>query len=247
MQAPRTWVRTGSPFWFTKSRISVTDMTQDEAKLAAARAALSELPNVGIIGLGSGSTVRLFVDEVGALVKGGRKLVGVPTSEGTRAQASALGIPLLPDDGPWDILVCVDGADEVDHRRNLIKGGGAAHTREKIVNYAARRNVIIVDESKVSWLLGEKWPVPTEVLPFAHLATARLLAGFGKPVLREKNGSVVRTDAGNFVYDVHTGPIEDPASMQTRMKAVPGVVEVGLFVERADVVLVAGEDGVRRL
>jgi ribose 5-phosphate isomerase A len=222
-------------------------MTQDEAKLAAARAALSELPDEGIIGLGSGSTVRLFVEEVGALVKAGRKLVGVPTSEGTRAQAAALGIPLLPDDGPWDIAVCVDGADEVDNNRNLIKGGGAAHTREKIVNYASRRNVIIVDESKMSWLLGEKWPVPTEVLPFAHLATARLLKGFGEPVLRQKDGKPVRTDAGNYVYDVQTGPIEDPAAMQARLHSVPGVVEVGLFVGRADVVLVAGEEGVRRL
>ena len=222
-------------------------MTQDEAKRAAARAALSELPDEGIIGLGSGSTVRLFVEEVGALVKAGRKLVGVPTSEGTRAQALALGIPLLPDDGPWDIVVCVDGADEVDHQRNLVKGGGAAHTREKIVNYAARRNVIIVDETKISWLLGEKWPVPTEVIPFAHLSTAHLLAGFGEPKLRMRDGKPVRTDAGNFVYDVHTGPIADPADLQTRMKAVPGVVEVGLFVGRADVVIVAGEEGIRRL
>jgi ribose 5-phosphate isomerase A len=222
-------------------------MTQDEAKLAAARAALSELPDEGIIGLGSGSTVRLFVDEVGALVKAGRKLVGVPTSEGTRAQAAALGIPLLSDDGPWDIVVCVDGADEVDHDRNLIKGGGAAHTREKIVNYAARRNVIIVDESKISWLLGEKWPIPTEVLPFAHLATAKLLEAFGDPVLRMKDGKPVRTDAGNLVYDVRTIPIADPAKIQAQMKAVPGVVEVGLFVGRADLVIVAGEEGVRRL
>jgi ribose 5-phosphate isomerase A len=221
-------------------------MPMDEHKLAAARAAIDELPPEGVIGLGSGSTVRLFVDEVGALVKAGRRLVGVPTSEGTREQALALGIPLLPDDGPWDIAVCVDGADEVDDRKDLIKGGGAAHTREKIVNYAARRNVIIVDETKLSKRLGEKWPVPTEVLPFGARSTARRLEALGRPVLREKDGSVVRTDAGNVIYDLHTGPIADAGALEAALKAIPGVVEVGLFVGRADLVIVAGKDGVRR-
>src|SRR5271154_5001913 len=115
-------------------------MTQDEAKLEAARAALAELPEAGVVGLGSGSTAKLFIDEVGALVKAGRKLVGVPTSDGSRAQALALGIPLLADDGPWEIDVTVDGADEVDAALNLIKGGGGAQTREKMVNYASKRN-----------------------------------------------------------------------------------------------------------
>jgi ribose 5-phosphate isomerase A len=219
----------------------------DENKLAAARAAIEELPHDGIIGLGSGSTVKLFVIEVAALVRAGRKLVGVPTSEGTREQALALGIPLLDDAGPWDIAVCVDGADEVDAHKDLIKGGGAAHTREKIVNYASRRNVIIVDESKLSPRLGEKWPVPTEVLPFGHAATARRLEALGRPVLRVKDGAVVRTDAGNFLYDVRMEPIASPAEMEARMRSIPGVVEVGLFVGRADVVIVAGPDGVRRI
>ncbi len=224
-------------------------MTNDanENKLSAARAAIEELPDEGVIGLGSGSTVRLFVIEVAKLVKAGRKLVGVPTSEGTRTQALSLGIPLLPDQGPWDIAVCVDGADEIDDRKDLIKGGGAAHTREKIVNYAARRNVIIVDESKLSSRLGEKWPVPTEVLPFGQGATARRLEAFGRTVLREKEGAIVRTDAGNLLYDVHTGPIDDAHALEAAMKSIPGVVEVGLFVGRADVVIVAGKDGVRRV
>lgn len=227
--------------------MTTSPASADENKLLAARAAIEELPHEGVIGLGSGSTVRLFVVEVGALVKAGRKLVGVPTSEGTRSQALALGIPLLSDEGPWDIAVCVDGADEVDDRRDLIKGGGAAHTREKVVNYAARRNVIIVDETKLSTRLGEKWPVPTEVLPFGRGATARRLEAHGRPVLRTKDGAVVRTDAGNVIYDVHTGPIADAAVLQAKMKSIPGVVEVGLFVDRADVVIVAGRDGVRRI
>jgi ribose 5-phosphate isomerase A len=222
-------------------------MNQDEAKAAACRAALEHVPNEGVIGLGSGSTMKLFVDEIGALVAKGRKLVGVPTSEGTKKQALSLGIPLLDDEGPWDVLVCFDGADEVDERRALIKGGGAAHTREKIVNYAARRNVIVVDESKMSKRLGEKWPVPTEVLPFAHKSTARLLERLGKPVLREKNGAVVRTDAGNFIYDVHTGPMDDPGAVERAMKAIPGLVECGLFVSRCDVVVIAGAAGIRTI
>src|SRR5215470_10060800 len=116
-------------------------MTQDEAKLEAARAALALLPESGTIGLGSGSTAKLFIDEVGKLVKSGRNLTGVATSEASRAQATALGIPLLGDDGPWDIELSVDGADEVSQRLDLIKGGGGCHTREKLVNFSSRQNL----------------------------------------------------------------------------------------------------------
>lgn len=219
----------------------------DEAKKEAARAALAELPEDGIIGLGSGSTAKLFIDEVGALVRSGRKLSGVPTSEASRVQADALGIPILPDAGPWQIAVTVDGADEVDSHLNLIKGGGAAHTREKIVNAASRRNVIIVDETKLSDALGEKWPVPVEVLRFGHESTAAALGRLGRPILRLKNGAPVTTDSGNLIYDVRTGPIADPGALDGAMRRIPGVVETGLFVGRADVVLVAGERGVQRL
>ena len=223
------------------------ERTIHEAKRAAARAALEELPESGVIGLGSGSTSKLFIDEVGALVKAGRKLSGVPTSEGSRAQALALGIPLLPDDGPWVIDVTVDGADEVDEALDLIKGGGAAHTREKIVSFASRRNVIIVDASKLSSRLGEKWPVPIEVLAFAHPMTATHLARIGVPTLRTRDGKVVRTDAGNVIYDVRTGPIASPAALDRSFRAIPGVVETGLFVGRCDRLIVADPAGVRRL
>jgi len=219
----------------------------DDAKRVAARAALDELPDHGIVGLGSGSTSRLFVEELAPLVKGGRKLVGVPTSESTRTLAASLGIPLLGNDGPWAIDVNVDGADEVSEALDLIKGGGAAHAREKIVNYASARNVIIVDASKLSGRLGEKWPVPIEVLPFAHLATRAHLAKLGDPILRVKDGGVVHTDAGNVIYDLGTHPIDDPGALDRALRAIPGVVETGLFVGRADVVLVADATGVRRL
>jgi len=222
-------------------------MTQDEAKKLAAEAALSLLPETGVIGLGSGSTAKLFIDAVGVLVKNGRKLSGVATSDGSRAQASELGIPLLGDDGPWDIEVCVDGADEVSDALDLIKGGGGCHAREKIVNYSSRTNVIIVDESKLSDKLGEKWPVPVEVLVFGHRSTVRALERFGEVTLRERGGEPWMTDAGNFIYDVRVGPIDDPAALDRELRALAGVVETGLFVQRADRVIVAGAGGIRQL
>jgi len=222
-------------------------MTNEDAKLLAARAALAELPASGVIGLGTGSTAKLFIDEVGALVRAGRSFEAVPTSEASREQARSLGIPLASADGPWDIAVTVDGADEVSEDLHLIKGGGAAHTREKIVNFASRKNVIIVDGSKLSKRLGEKWPVPIEVLRFAHLATAKMLGRYGKPKLRERDGKPVMTDSGNLVYDLHAGTIDDPAALDRELHRIPGVVETGLFVGRADVVLVAEAGQVRRL
>jgi len=216
-------------------------------KRAAALAAIAELPDEGVIGIGTGSTARLFIAELGALVANGRRYVCVPTSEASRAQAAQLGMPLLSDDGPWDIAVTVDGADEVSDALDLIKGGGGAHTREKIVNYSSRRNVIIVDASKRSPRLGVVWPVPVEVLPFAHLATRSHLARHGVPTLRARDGATVHTDAGNLIYDVACGPIADPGALDRAIRAIPGVVETGLFVGRADVVLVAGATGVERL
>jgi ribose 5-phosphate isomerase A len=222
-------------------------MTPDEAKRAAAVAALDELPDEGIIGLGTGSTAKLFIEEVGALSRSGRRFRAVPTSEASRIQAEALGIPVLSPDGPWDIALTIDGADEVDARLDLIKGGGGAHLREKIVNYASRRNVIIVDESKLSTRLGEKWSVPVEVVAFAQGTTAKHLERFGAPVLRLRSGVPFRTDSGNVLYDVKCGPINDAGALDVALRSVPGVVETGLFIGRADVVIVAGESGIRRL
>jgi ribose 5-phosphate isomerase A len=228
------------------ARTRLKDRDMIDVKRLAARAALAELPEAGLVGLGSGSTARLFVEELAPLVRQGRKIVGVPSSESTRTLAASLGIPLLDDVGPWDILVNVDGADEVSEALDLVKGGGAAHAREKIVNYASRRNVIIVDGSKLSARLGEKWPVPVEVLGFGLGATAALLGRLGRPVLRER-GTPVRTDAGNFIYDLHVAPLLDPGALDRSLRAIPGVVETGLFVGRADVVIVAEDEGVRRI
>jgi ribose 5-phosphate isomerase A len=218
-----------------------------DAKRNAAREALRELPSEGIVGLGSGSTACAFVEELAHEVRQGRRIVGVPTSEATRALAMSLEIPLLEDDGPWEIDVNVDGADEVSATLDLIKGGGGAHAREKIVNYASKWNVVVIDASKLSTRLGERHAVPIEVLPFAHRATRTHIARLGTPTLRTRAGSPVRTDAGNLLYDLSVQPIEDPAALDDALRAIPGVVATGLFVGRADVVLVADDHGVRRL
>ena len=221
-------------------------MTDGDAKRAAAIAALEELPEGGIVGLGTGSTAKLFIEEVGKLVQNGRKLRGVPTSEASRIQAQALGIEVLSEDGPWDIDVTIDGADEVDPRLDLIKGGGGAHLREKIVNYSSRKNVIIVDESKLSPALGTRWSVPVEVVRFAAGATKKHLSAFGTPVLRERDGAPFRTDSGNVIYDVATGALADAAALDRALREVPGVVETGLFIGRADIVIIAGANGIER-
>lgn len=222
-------------------------MNQNEAKQLAARAAADRLPESGIIGLGSGSTAALFIDLVGELVRSGRDLTGVPTSEASARQARALGIPLLPDDGPWSIDVCVDGADEISDQLDVIKGGGGCHTREKIVNQASAHNIIVVDDSKLSSRLGENWAIPLEVIAFAHRATHLELERLGPVTLRTRDGAPWMTDAGNYLYDLTTGPLDQPAEMDDRLRRIPGVVETGLFIGRVHTVLVAGESGVQTL
>jgi ribose 5-phosphate isomerase A len=219
----------------------------EASKKQAAEAALAYLPERGVVGLGSGSTARYFIEAVARLVAQGRELSAVATSEQSRQQAQGLGIPLLGDAGPWLVDVCVDGADEVSKDLDLIKGGGGCHTREKIVNRAARCNVIVVDESKLSQKLGEKWAVPVEVLPFG-IGNARLALGrWGTVALRQHRGAPFITDSGNGILDVRVGPIADPAALEREFEGIPGVVDTGLFIGRADVVIVAGEHGVREL
>lgn len=219
----------------------------DEHKRAAAEAALAYLPTAGVIGLGTGSTAKYFIDGVGRLVAAGRQLVCVPTSQQSAAQARTLGIPLLDESGPWEIDVTVDGADEVSASLDLIKGGGAAHTREKIVNFSSRKNIIVVDDTKLSEKLGQRWPIPVEVLAFGARNTVHQLEAFGPVRRRETDGRPCLTDAGNFVFDLAAGTINDPATLDRELRRIPGVVETGLFCGRADVVLVASHDGVQTL
>jgi ribose 5-phosphate isomerase A len=222
-------------------------MSEDDLKRQAAQAALELLPERGVIGLGTGSTTRWFIQAVGDLVRAGRDFIAVPTSRASRSLAQQVGIPLLDDEGPWQIELCVDGADEVSATLDLIKGGGGAHTREKIVNHAAARNVIIVDETKLSTRLGEKCKVPVEVLPFGARTTEAALARLGQPQLRADGGTPFQTDSGNLIYDLGVEPLSDAHELDRQLHALPGVVETGLFLGRADVVIVAGKAGVRRL
>lgn len=220
---------------------------QAEQKQRAVQSALSYLPPTGTIGLGSGSTAELFIEQLGHLVQQGKRYIGVPTSERSRKLAVTHGIPLLDEVGPWAIDVTVDGADEVSEALDLIKGGGACHLREKIVNASSKFNLIVVDESKLSRQLGEKWAVPIEVARFGHRATARHLEQFGSVELRQKSGQPVITDSGSFIYDVRTGVIADPAALDAQLQQVPGVVETGLFVHRASLVVVATAAGTQEI
>ncbi len=219
-------------------------MSSDEMKRLAAHAALAHLPEAGVLGLGTGSTTRWFIEAVGELVRGGRRFAAVPTSTASRRLAEQCGIPLLDDQATWQIDVCVDGADEVSQALDLIKGGGGAHTREKIVNHASKKNVIIVDDSKLVGKLGETRKVPLEVLPFGLHTTLAALGAWGRPEIRHLNGAPWMSDSGNYIVDLATGAIENPSALDRALHGLPGVVETGLFIGRADVVVIAGQSGV---
>lgn len=221
---------------------------REEAKRRAAIKALENVKDGQIIGLGTGSTVAYAIRELGRLVKEeGLDIIGVPTSHQARLLALECGIPIYTLDECGGIDLAIDGADEVDGNLNLIKGMGAALAMEKVVDSLAEKLVIVVDRSKLSSVIGEKKPVPVEVLPPAVSFVKRRIESFGgKPVLRmakRKDGPVV-TDNGNFILDAHFGPIRDPVDMERKLKLIPGVVECGIFVNMADVVYVGHEKGV---
>jgi len=217
-------------------------MNQNEAKKAAAEAALKYLVPGEVLGVGTGSTVNFFID---ALAPHRHDIAGaVSSSEASSARLKAIGIPVLDANSAGPLSIYVDGADESDHQLNLIKGGGAALTREKIVAEAARQFICIADESKLVPVLG-RFPLPVEVIPMARSLVARKLVTLGgAPTWREG----VVTDNGNWILDVHGLSITDPVSTETLINQIPGVVTVGLFAHRkADVLLLGGPQGVRRL
>lgn len=218
-------------------------MTDSSAgKRAAAQAALRFVDDDAVIGVGTGSTVDFFID---ALASRRDRIRGaVSSSEASTARLEAVGIEVLDLNRTGDLEVYIDGADETDHHRRLIKGGGAALTREKIVAAASRKFVCVVDESKVVDVLG-RFPLPVEVIPMARSYVARQLIKLGgRPVWRES----VLTDNGNQILDVHGLRILDPPALETAINGIAGVVTVGLFAHRpADVVLVGSAAGVRTL
>ena len=216
----------------------------DAKKQRAARAALDYLLEEGlkpgaIIGVGTGSTVNCFID----VLAGVRERIGaaVSSSNATTARLQAIGIKVLDLNDVEGLQFYVDGADEATRARHLIKGGGAALTREKIVTAAASQFVCIVDDTKVVTRLG-KFPLPIEVIPMARALVARQIVAFGgRPVWRQG----VTTDNGNHILDVHDLAICDPPALEQQLNQLAGVVTVGLFANRpADVLLVAGNDGV---
>lgn len=204
------------------------------------------------LGLGTGSTAKHFVELLGERVRDGLKVVGVPTSEVTRADAERLGIPLTTLDETPELDMTVDGADEIDHELNLIKGGGGALLREKIVAAASARMVVIADESKWVATLG-RFPLPIEVMPFGLAATRRAVEAAAKAVgcpgevalRRSKDGHVFVTDGGHWILDARLGRIPDAKSLAVRLSGIPGVVEHGLFIGMAQAAILAGSNGVR--
>jgi ribose 5-phosphate isomerase A len=226
-------------------------MSADLWKLQAAERALDYLEDGMTVGLGSGSTSARFVDLVGQRVKAGLRIRGVPTSEATRTQAERLGIALITlDDVPF-LDLTVDGADELDDALRLIKGGGGALLREKIVATASERMVVIADASKRKGTLGQ-FPLPVEVVRFGLVATRNMVAAYaaeagceGEIKLRLGNdGAPFVTDGGNLLLDCAFGRIDKPELLDDALKRVPGVVENGMFLGIADVAIVAGPDGV---
>ena len=225
---------------------------QDRRKREAARRAL-ELVKPGMkLGLGSGTTARQFVDLVGEAVKGGLEIVCVGTSKATEEQAKGLGIPLSTLDEIAELDLTVDGADEVDPQLRLIKGGGGALLREKIVASASKRMAVIVDSSKMVSVLGA-FPLPVEVVPFGLAATRRHIerafAGLGLAgSIRQRGGSApFVTDGGHYILDCALGAIEEPERLAESLAGIPGVVEHGLFLGLARAAFIAGAEGVQVL
>jgi ribose 5-phosphate isomerase A len=202
------------------------------------------------LGLGSGSTARHFVDLVGAEVRKGLRIVGVPTSEATARQARKLGVPLTTLDETPELDLTVDGADEIDGALRLIKGGGGALLREKIVAASSRRMVVIADASKRVARLG-RFPLPIELVPFGAAATIRRVEravaalGLAGPLtLRRQGGALFVSDGGHYILDCALGAIADPEALAQALAFIPGVVDYGLFIGMASAAIVAGPAGV---
>jgi ribose 5-phosphate isomerase A len=219
-------------------------------KQQAGEQAASLVESGMIAGLGTGSTALFAIRRIAARLRTGdlSNILAVATSRASEAAAVAFGIPMLTDDIPREIDLTIDGADEVDPALDLIKGGGGALLREKIVAQASRREVIVVDAGKLSPGLGTHWPLPVEVLEFGWRSQARFLTSLGAAVtLRKSEGGLYRTDQGNLILDCRFGAIADPAGLAGTLEARAGLIEHGLFIGIASDVIVVGETGMRHL
>jgi len=224
----------------------------DQLKRQAAARALDDVRDGMQLGLGTGSTAKHFVELLGERVRAGLKVIGVPTSETTRADALRCGVPLTTLDEIDRLDLTVDGADEIDPALNLIKGGGGALLREKIVAAASDRMIVIADDTKWVAMLG-RYPLPVEVVPFGLGATRRAMdKAFAEcgvsgqmAVRKASDGHVFVADGGHWIVDAHLGRIEDPARLATALSAIPGVAEHGLFIGLASSAILAGGEGIR--
>jgi ribose 5-phosphate isomerase A len=213
-------------------------------KQAAARRAVELVVADGMaLGLGSGTTMVHVLDALGERVRAGLRVVGVPTSETTAAHARALGIPLATLAERPEIDLALDGADEIDPRLDLVKGRGGSLLREKVVATAARRLAIVADASKLVPALGTRMPVPVEVVPFAAAWCALRLGRLGARAELRGGAQPFVTDNGNWILDCRFGPIEDPAALAAEIRALPGVVEHGFFLQMTSVAVVAHPGG----
>lgn len=224
---------------------------RESAKRMAAVEAAKHIKESFIVGLGSGTTAAYALKEIGRRILEERMhIYGVPTSHQAYLLAVQHSIPLTTLDEHPQLDVTIDGADQVDENLNMIKGMGGALTREKIVASASKTNIIVVDETKLTKELGVNQPVPVEVLPFALSTVMAKLSMLGRKAdlreAREKLGPVV-TDNGNFIVDVSFGPIDNPTELNKDLKAIPGIIETGLFVKMANVVYVGGREAVQKL
>jgi ribose 5-phosphate isomerase A len=215
-------------------------MANDQEKEAAARASLRFVKDGQIVGLGTGSTAAYFIQLLGDAVKKGLRIRGIPTSVRSGEQATSLGIPLTTLDECPEIDVTVDGADEVDPQLRLIKGGGGALLREKIVASATKQLVIVADASKRVPVLG-RFPLPVEVIKFAQAVVAKKVEALGAKVSlrRAADGKPYLTDENNYILDCRFERIPDPDGLARQLSDMPGVVEHGLFIGMASVVLIA--------
>ena len=224
---------------------------REKAKKKVALEAVKHVKDNFIVGLGSGSTAAYAIQEIGRLIQQDNlRILAVPSSSQAKYLAVQYGVPLTTLDEHHIIDLTIDGADEVDNKFDMIKGGGGALTREKIIASVAKQVVIIADETKLVNKLGTTFRVPVEVLPFG-LATA--MVGIkklgGNPLLREGKGKVgaVVTDNGNYIVDVDFGPIDNAEKLNQQIKLIPGVIETGLFIGLANIVYLGKSEGIIRL
>jgi len=219
-------------------------------KKNAARYAVRFIQPGMILGLGHGSTARFALHEIAALFSRGTlpRILGIPCSAAVGRAAAALNIPLTTLDAHPEIDLTIDGADEITLKGFAIKGGGGALLHEKIVAQASRRMILIADETKLSPVLGTRFPVPVEVVPFGMTSHLKYLERQGcRPVLRKEGDLPFRTDEGNCIIDCHCGPLEDPHALALKLKERAGMVEHGLFLDLATDIVLSGQEGIRHI